>query len=95
MNKKRFTPEEIEASMEELESIESDGIFIDINGNVRDTEKEIKQADQEILDGKVNFRMSRSEINRCKEIAARKGMKYQAYIRNIVKQAMDKDDIAS
>lgn len=92
MEKKIYTDEEILNSMEEVEDIQSEGIFTDINGKIRDVEKEIQQADQEILDGKVNFRMAKAEIERCKRIAAQKGLKYQSYIRSILKQAMDKDE---
>lgn len=95
MKKKIYTDEDILNAMEEVETIESDGVFLDIKGKHRNVEKEIQQADQEILDGKVNFRMAKIEIERCKRIAAQKGLKYQSYIRSIIKQAMDRDEKAS
>jgi len=42
----------------------------------------------------VNFRWSRQEVERAKIIAAKKGLKYQTYLKFILKQAMDKDEAA-
>ena len=40
----------------------------------------------------VNFRWNQSEVERAKKIAAKKGLKYQTYIKSILKQQMDKDE---
>lgn len=40
----------------------------------------------------VNFRWTQSEVERAKKIAAKKGLKYQTYIKFVLKQQMDKDD---
>lgn len=92
MKKKIYTQEEIDKELENLDNFESDGFFTDIDGNIRDTEKEIEDYEHELLDGKVNFRMNKADILRCKRIASKKGLRYQSYIRSVVKQAMDLDE---
>lgn len=60
-------------------------------------DKMIEQADRDVdrlQSINVNFRWSKSEISRCKEIAKKKGLPYQIYIKSVLKQAMDKDDVA-
>jgi len=42
----------------------------------------------------INFRWSKTELERCKRVAAKKGLKYQTYIKSTLKQALDKDDAA-
>jgi len=39
------------------------------------------------------LRLSVSEIERCKKIAAKKGLPYQTYIKSVLKQALDKDEV--
>ena len=56
-------------------------------------DKMIEQAEKE-LEAKskpVTLRLSVSEIERCKKIAAKKGLPYQTYIKSILKQALDKE----
>lgn len=56
----------------------------------------IEQAEKE-LESKskpVTLRLSVSEIERCKKIAAKKGLPYQTYIKSVLKQALDKDEVA-
>jgi len=55
----------------------------------------IEQAEKE-LESKskpVTLRLSVSEIERCKKIAAKKGLPYQTYIKSVLKQALDKDEV--
>jgi predicted DNA binding CopG/RHH family protein len=56
-------------------------------------DKIIEEAEKE-LEAKskpVTLRLSVSEIERCKKIAAKKGLPYQTYIKSILKQALDKE----
>jgi len=64
-------------------------------------DKMIEQAEKNIEEYKefkksvnVNFRWSASELKRCKNIAEKKGLPYQIYIKSLLKQAMDKDEAA-
>ena len=41
----------------------------------------------------VNFRWSEFEIKRAKKIAKKLGMPYQTYLKSVIKQAMDRDEI--
>lgn len=59
-------------------------------------DKMIEEAEKE-LESKskpVTLRLSISEIERCKKIAAKKGLPYQTYIKSILKQALDKEEAA-
>jgi predicted DNA binding CopG/RHH family protein len=61
-------------------------------------DKIIEQADKDVEKLKksvnVNFRWNASEIERIKKIAEKKGLPYQTYIKSVLKQAMDKDEVA-
>lgn len=57
----------------------------------------IDQADKDIEAKQsinINIRWSKSEVERCKKLAAQKGLPYQTYIKSILKQAMDKEESA-
>lgn len=56
---------------------------------IEEAEKEIESKSKP-----VTLRLSISEIERCKKIAAKKGLPYQTYIKSILKQALDKDEVA-
>ena len=59
-------------------------------------DKMVEEAEKE-LESKskpVTLRLSISEIERCKKIAAKKGLPYQTYIKSVLKQALDKDEVA-
>ena len=59
-------------------------------------DKMIEEAEKE-LEAKskpVTLRLSISEIERCKKIALKKGLPYQTYIKSVLKQALDKDEVA-
>lgn len=55
------------------------------------------QAEKDVIEIKksvnVNFRWSEFEVKRAKKIAAKLGMPYQTYIKSILKQAMDRDEL--
>lgn len=58
---------------------------------------EIDEAEKEIDEkyGKsklIHIRLAPYEIERAKKLAAKKGLKYQTYIKMILKQGMDKDE---
>jgi predicted DNA binding CopG/RHH family protein len=78
-----------------IERFEGDSIVIDTFGNEIDVIKAIEQADEDIetlQTVSVHFRWSKREITRCKKIADKKGLKYQTYIKSVLKQTMDKDE---
>lgn len=53
-------------------------------------DKIIEETEKQIAN--VNFRWSKSEIDRAKRIASKKGMPYQTYLKSTLKQQMDKDE---
>ncbi len=94
--KKKITPEEIK-KMQSVRIEEGSAEYIDEFGNVHNIDDDIEQAEKEIekiQSASVHFRWSKAEIERCKRIAEKKGLKYQTYIKSVLKQAMDKDDVA-
>ncbi|MEI8390187.1 MAG: CopG family antitoxin [bacterium] len=56
---------------------------------IEEVEKELESKSKP-----VTLRLSISEIERCKKIAAKKGLPYQTYIKSVLKQALDKDEAA-
>lgn len=72
------------------------GDFIDGKGNRRDINFEIEQVEKELEERAQNkilhLRWKKSEIERAKRIAEKKGLRYHTYIKSILKQAMDKDE---
>jgi predicted DNA binding CopG/RHH family protein len=66
-----------------------------------DTEKTIlefeEQAEKDINELKkpvnVNFRWNELEVKRAKKIAAKLGLPYQSYLKSVIKQALDKDEL--
>lgn len=71
--------------------------YIDEFGNLHDINEDIEQAEKDIVQlqksAKVTFRWSEFEIKRAKRIAEKLGMPYQTYIKSILKQAMDNDEL--
>lgn len=62
----------------------------------KEFDKIIEETEQE-LESKsrpVTIRFSVSEIERIKRVAAKKGLPYQTYIKSILKQELDKEDVA-
>ena len=57
-------------------------------------DKMIEEAEKEIESKTkpLTIRMPLSQIERCKRIAAKKGLPYQTYIKSILKQALDKEE---
>jgi predicted DNA binding CopG/RHH family protein len=58
-----------------------------------EVQKRIKQADKEIekrLTERIQIRLSRAELIRCKKKAEELGIPYTTYIRSILKQVLDK-----
>lgn len=97
MSKKIYTPDEIKNLTTSIEHIEDSPVLTDEFGNEINIEETIELADKqvdEIQTISVHFRWSKTEIQRCKKLATKKGLKYQTYIKSILKQAMDKDDVA-
>lgn len=83
--------------IESIENIKLPDVVEDEFGNMLDIEKMTKQAEKEVQEKKsasIHIRWSRSEIQRCKKIAEKKGMPYQTYIKSVMKQAMDKEEAA-
>ncbi|MFA7659422.1 MAG: hypothetical protein WCY19_08310 [Candidatus Gastranaerophilaceae bacterium] len=94
-NKKQYTLDDIKKLIESVEIIESDDLFVDTYGNKIDMNKATAQADadvEKLQSANVHFRWSAKEIERAKKIAEIKGLKYQAYIKSVLKQQMDKDE---
>ena len=89
---------------EELEIIDEgfsdwDGNYKNSLGNICNAFEEIEKAEKEIEEKKlakqtanVHFRWFDFEIERCKKLAEKKGLKYHSYLKSIIKQAKDKDE---
>lgn len=93
-NKKQYKIEDIKNLTETIERIKGNSILTDVYGNKIDIIDATAQADadvEKIQSANVHFRWSKKEIERAKIIAEAKGLKYQAYIKSILKQQMDKD----
>ena len=77
------------------EDITIDGDYTDNEGNLKNAFIEVEIADtyfQKRQEGFVQFRWHKSEIERAKKVANKKGLKYQSYIKSVLKQALDKDE---
>lgn len=97
-NKKVFTADEIKKNAK-IEIIEDDSTYTDEFGNIHNIDEDINIAEKQIskMQVNVNFRWNQEEVERAKRIAAKKGLKYQTYLKSTLKQQMDKDekDLAS
>jgi len=98
MTNKKITPEYIKKHMK-TGQIELPEMIKDEFGCLHNLDDDIKLADKEIeekqllkSDINITFRWSKKEIERCKKVACKKGLKYQAYMKSILKQAMDKEE---
>ena len=91
-NKKQIE-EMLSNSTEEI--VEESCDIVDEFGNIHNIDNVIEQAENYVKKKypKVNFRWSEFEIARAKKIANKLGMPYQTYIKSILKQGMDKDEI--
>ena len=74
-----------------------DGNYIDDHGNVHNIYEDVELADKQLetienQDKRVHFRWYESEIERCKRVAAKKGMRYTSYIKAVVTEAMNQDE---
>lgn len=71
---------------------------ITIDGKEIPLEKAIEMADKQIEELKksktahIHFLWNQKELDCCKRIAEKKGLKYQSYIKSILKQAMDAEE---
>lgn len=61
----------------------------EFNKIIEETEQELESKSRP-----VTIRFSVSEIERIKRVAAKKGLPYQTYIKSILKQELDKEDVA-
>ncbi len=87
--------EDIKKLIESVERVECDSVLTDIYGNKIDINDATTQADldiEKIQAANVHFRWTLKEIERAKKIAEAKGLKYQAYIKYVLKQQMDIDE---
>jgi len=93
----KFTKEQIEEMLNNSteEVVEDSCNIIDEFGNVHNVEDVINQAEIDVKKKypKVNFRWSELEIARAKKIAKELGLPYQTYIKSLLKQGMDNDEI--
>lgn len=68
----------------------------DEEGNLYDFDKVIEASEKRTKIHKnninVNFRWNEHDLNKIKDIAAKKGMPYQAYIKSVLKQVVDKEE---
>ncbi len=57
--------------------------------------EELAEADieEKRQSANVNFRWSEFEVKRAKRIAQKLGMPYQTYLKSLLKQGMDKDEL--
>ena len=93
----KLTKEQIEEMLKNSteEIVEDSCDIIDEFGNVHNVEDVINKAESDVKKKypKVNFRWSEFEIARAKKIAKKLGLPYQTYIKSLLKQGMDKDEI--
>ena len=93
----KFTQEQIEEMLNNSteEIVEDSCDIIDEFGNMHNVEDVINQAETDVKKKypKVNFRWSEFEIARAKKIAKKLGLPYQTYIKSLLKQGMDNDEI--
>ncbi|MFW0884944.1 CopG family antitoxin [Candidatus Acidulodesulfobacterium sp. H_13] len=68
----------------DIDSVEND------KKNIEDPESTAK-SHIERQDKKITLRISESELNRIKLIASKGGLRYQTFIKSILRQYMDKD----
>lgn len=93
---KQYTIKKVIENRDEIERFTGDSILTDIYGNKIDILEATAQADSDIerlQSANVHFRWSLKEIERAKRIATIKGLKYQAYIKSVLKQQMDIDEM--
>ena len=87
-----------EINIDNDDDISQDGYFYDFKGNLRNAFEEVKKA-EEYLEARqeaiVQFRWYKNEVTRIKKIAAKKGLKYQSYIKMVLKQTMDQEELFS
>ncbi len=74
--------------------IEDSSTYTDEFGNVHDIDEDIRLAEEHVakMQINVNFRWNQAEVERAKKIAEKKGLKYQTYIKSVLKQQMDRDE---
>ena len=93
----KFTQEQIEEMLNNSteEIVEDSCDIIDEFGDMHNVEDVINQAETDVKKKypKVNFRWSEFEIARAKKIAKKLGLPYQTYIKSLLKQGMDNDEI--
>ena len=93
----KFTQEQIEEMLNNSteEIVEDSCDIVDEFGNVHNVEEVINQAETDVKKKypKVNFSWSEFEIARAKKIAKKLGLPYQTYIKSLLKQGMDNDEI--
>jgi len=94
---KKYTNKEIDEMLKNSteEIVTCDKNIVDEFGNVHNIDIITEQAETSIKKKypKVNFRWSEFEIARAKKIAKKLGMPYQTYLKSLLKQGMDKDEI--
>lgn len=73
-------------------SIDEFGNTHNFDEEVEQAEKEIEEAEIALQESNVNFRWYKKEIARCKNIAAKRGLKYQQYIKMVVSEALTRDE---
>lgn len=92
----KFTKKQIEEMLKNSteEVVSGDEFIIDEHGNKYNVNIVIKKAEDYAKKKypKVNFRWSEFEIIRAKKIASKLGIKYQTYIKSLLKQGMDYDE---
>lgn len=100
MSKSKITPDYVKKNMK-TGKITLPETIEDEFGNLHNLDEDIALADKEIEERKlakndinVTFRWSKTEVERCKKLATKKGLRYQAYIKSLLKQAMDKEESA-
>jgi predicted DNA binding CopG/RHH family protein len=105
MENNKITPEEVKKNMHLIDdtSLPQD-VLDEWNKAVEQAEKEIEEKqlcncvncqEKRLRQGKtanVHLRVAYSELERCKKVAEKKGLKYQTYIKSVLKQALDRDE---
>lgn len=96
MNNKPLRPEDLKEMNHTVQYYEDDSIQEDEFGNKFDIDEITEMAEKDFeglkQEKNLNMRWYSREIERCKKIARKRGLKYQAYIKMVLKDAMDKDE---
>jgi len=93
---RKYTLNEVKALITQMGKVGGNTLIEDEAGNLYDFDKVIEESEKRGQKCKnnlnVNFRWNEYELNRIKAVAEKKGMPYQAYIKLVLKQTVDREE---